>query len=102
VVESLVGRVLIDLSLVSLVIASITEVAADVREKPMPRFLSGRLAALPPSHPATALGLVGIVGVVLGVLYEFLFHSLPGGRLVVGLVAITAFLFAGGFVIGGE
>jgi len=99
-VESLIGRILIDLSLVLLVVASVVEVAADVRDGPMPRFLSGWLASLPPSDPATVLGLLGILGVLLGVVYEFLFFSLPGGRLVIGLVAIVAFLFAGGFVIG--
>ena len=101
-VESLVGRVLIDLSLVSLVLASIVEVAADVRDEPMPRFLSGTLASLPSTHPGTVLGLAGIVGVLLGVVYEFLLYGLPGGRFVVGAVAIVAFLFAGGYVIGGD
>jgi hypothetical protein len=101
-VESFVGRVVIDLSLVFLVVASIVEVAADVRDRPMPQFLSGGLANLPSSHPATVLGLLGVLGVVLGVAYEFLFHGLPGGRFVVGLVAIVAFLFAGGYLIGGD
>jgi hypothetical protein len=100
-VESLIGRVLIDAALLALVLASIVEVAADVRDGPMPRFLSGTLAGFPTSDPATVLGLFGLGGFMLGILYEFLFHSLPGGRLVVGLVAVTAFLFAGGFIIGG-
>ena len=100
-VESLIGRVLIDAALLALVLASIVEVAADVRDGPMPRFLSGSLASLPTSDPATVLGLVGLVGFLLGMVYEFLFFSLPGGRLIIGLVAIIAFLFAGGFIIGG-
>ena len=101
-VESLVGRVVLDLSLVSLVVASIIEVAADVRGKPMPRFLSGTLGNLPSSHPATVLGLLGILGVLLGVAYEFLLYGLPGGRFIVGIIAIVAFLFAGGYLISGE
>jgi hypothetical protein len=101
-VESLAGRVILDLSLVSLVVASITEVAADVRGKPMPQFLSGTLGDLPSSHPATVLGLLGVLGVVLGVLYEFLLYGLPGGRFIVGIIAIVAFLFAGGYLINGD
>jgi hypothetical protein len=99
-VESLVGRVIIDAALLALVVASIVEVAADVRDRPMPRFLSGALAGLPSSDPATVLGLFGVLGVVLGVAYEFLFFGLPGGRFVVGLVGVVAFLFAGGYLIG--
>jgi len=100
-VESLIGRILIDVALLALVVASVVEVAADVRDGPMPRFFSGALAGFPTSDPATVLGLFGIGGFLLGVVYEFLFFSLPGGRLVIGLVAIVAFLFAGGFIIGG-
>jgi hypothetical protein len=99
-VESLVGRVIIDASLFALVVASIIEVAADVREKPMPTFLSGALGALPSSDPATVLGLFGILGYLLGVVYEVLFFGLPGGRFVVGLVGVVAFLFAGGYLLG--
>jgi hypothetical protein len=101
-VESLIGRVVLDLSLLALVVASIVEVAADVRDKPMPRFLSGALGALPPSDPATVLGLLGIGGFLLGVAYEFLLYGLPGGRFIVGIIAIVAFLFAGGYLINGD
>jgi acid phosphatase family membrane protein YuiD len=101
-VESFAARVIIDLSLVFLVVASVIEVAADVRDTPMPQFLSGTLGSLPSSHPATVLGLLGVLGVVLGVVYEVLFFGLPGGRFVVGAVAIVAFLFAGGYLISGD
>lgn len=101
-VESLVGRVIIDAALLALVLASIIEVVADVRDKPMPQFLSGALGGLPSSDPATVLGLFGILGYLLGVAYEYLFFGLPGGRFVVGIVAIVAFLFAGGYLIGGD
>ncbi|MFB6084805.1 MAG: hypothetical protein ABEJ94_11240 [Halorientalis sp.] len=102
-VKSTIARVLLDAAIVSLILASIVEVIVDVREIDTPEFLPSVLAELSPSEPATALGVGGIVVLVLGIAVEMvLVGPLPGGRFLVGAIAILGFLFTGGFLIGGE
>jgi len=96
-VESFAVRIMLDLSIVMVIFGSLVEVASDVRSSPMPEFLPWPLSALPPCHPATALALGGTVGMLLGVI---LAGPLPGGRVFVGVIALIAFLFAGGFIVG--
>lgn len=96
----LVSRVLLDTGIVSLILASIVQVYADVSGKPMPAFLPPALARLRTAEPATALALAGLSLFVLGFLVEMVLTGLaPGGRIVVGLIAVISFLFAGGFVL---
>jgi len=99
-VESFLARVILDVSILSLIVASIVEVYADVRQSAMPEFLPAPLSSLPPSHPATALATAGVAGLSLGILLTL--DPLPGGRLFVGTIAVIAFLFSGGFIVGGE
>ncbi|RXK47296.1 hypothetical protein [Halorientalis pallida] len=100
-VESFFARVLLDLAIVSLILASIVEVIVDVRGMDTPEFLPSTLAGLSPSEPATALGVGGIALLVLGIVIEMgLFGPLPGGRFLVGTIAVLAFLLTGGFLIG--
>jgi hypothetical protein len=99
-VDSFMARVVLDLSILSLIVASIVEVYADVREKAMPEFLPSPLSNLPPCHPATALATAGVVGLALGIVMTL--NPLPGGRLFVGVIAVIAFLFSGGFIVGEE
>lgn len=100
VVESTVARVLLDAAIVSLILASIVEVVVDVRGMNPPTFLPSSLAKLSPSEPATAFGVGGIAMLVLGIVIEMgLFGPLPGGRFLVGTIAVLAFLLTGGFLI---
>jgi hypothetical protein len=102
-VESTVARVLLDAAIVSLILASIVEVIVDVRDMDTPTFLPAPLARLSPSEPATAFGVGGIAMLVLGIVIEMgLFGPLPGGRFLVGTIAVLAFLLTGGFLIGEE
>lgn len=97
---SFVARMILDLSILVLIVASIVEVYADVRDSRMPEFLPAPLSGLPPCDPATALATGGVLGLVVGSLLTL--NPLPGGRLFVGTIAVIAFLFAGGFIVGGE
>ncbi|WP_336001625.1 hypothetical protein [Halorientalis halophila] len=97
--NSLIGGLLLNAAIVALILASIVEVIVDVREMDAPRFLPHRLADLPPSEPATALGAAGVGLLVVGLVAEMAVNPLPGGHLFVGLIAIVAFLFSGGFVV---
>jgi hypothetical protein len=98
-VESFAVRVLLDASIAALIVGSLVEVAADVRQSGLPEFLPTPLSNLPPCDPATVLALGGLVGLAVGVL---LTGPLPGGRVFVGFIAIVAFLFSSGFFIGGN
>ena len=97
-VKSFVVRVVMDLSILLLIVASIVEVYADVRGSEMPEFLPAPLSGLPSCHPATALATAGVVGLAIGVLMAL--NQLPGGRMFVGVIAVIAFLFSGGFIVG--
>lgn len=101
-VESAIARVLLDAAIVSLILASIVEVIIDVRGIQTPKFLPAALAGLSPSEPATALGVGGIVLLVLGLVIEMISGPLPGGRFLIGTIAILAFLLTGGFIIGDD
>lgn len=101
-VESAVARVLLDASIVTLILASIVEVIVDVRGMDTPQFLPAVLSGLSPSEPATALGVGGIAMLVLGMIVEMISAPLPGGRFLIGLIAIIAFLLTGGFLFGEE
>ena len=93
-------KLLMTIGIVLLILASVVETAADVREMDMPRFLPDPLADLPSNHPATALGVAGVAALVLGLALEMAIISglLPGGRLIVGGVAVVAFLLSGGYI----
>lgn len=98
--ETLVGRILLDGAIVALILSSLTEVYVDVSGREVPAFLPSRLAALPPSEPATALSLAGVGLLALGVVLELaVAGEVPSGRLLVGFIALVSFLFAGGFVV---
>jgi len=99
-VNSFVAQIMIDVSLVLLILGAILEAVVDIREMNPPQFLPPMLGNLPSSDPATALGIPGIGLFVLGLGLETLTWALPGGRFVVGLVAIVAFLMGGGYVFG--
>lgn len=99
-VKSLFVRLILDAAIVMLIVASIVEVYADVSSSPLPEFLPAPLSGLPPCDPATALATGGVGGLLLGVLLTL--DPLPGGRLFVGVIALVAFLFSGGFIVGGE
>jgi len=101
-VENAIAGWLMNISLVLLILGSIVEVAVDIGDMDTPEFLPAPLSGLPPSHPATALATVGIVVLLAGIGLEMSAHPLPGGRVVVGVIAVIAFLFAGGFVFSGE
>lgn len=102
-VRSAIARVLLDAAIVALILASIVEVIIDVRGIDTPEFLPSTLAGLSPSEPATALGVGGIAVLVLGIVVEMaLVGPLPGGRFLVGTIAVLAFLLTGGFLIGEE
>lgn len=94
-------KILMSVGIVLLIVGAVLEVAADVRGAEGPRFLPAPLADLPSTHPATAFGVAGVAALVLGFLVEMALVSgqLPGGRFVVGLIAVVAFLFAGGYVV---
>lgn len=95
-------KILMSLGIVLLILGSIVEVAIDIGDMNAPRFLPAPLSGLPSSHPATALGVAGIGALVVGLVVEMgaLGNPLPGGRLIVGIVAVVAFMFAGGYVFG--
>jgi hypothetical protein len=95
-----VARLVLDLSIILLILASIVEVVVDYRGLNIDVSLPDRLATMPSSEPATALAAGGVVLLVLGVLLTL--SPLPGGRLVTGIIALIAFLFMGGFVISEE
>lgn len=99
-VESIIARVILDLSIVLLILGSIVELVVDLRGMETSEFLPEPLSEYPPSHPAMALATAGVVGLLLGTLLEL--NPLPGGRIVVGTIGIVAFLFAGGFVLEDE
>jgi hypothetical protein len=99
-VESAAIRLLLDGSIALVIVASIVEVYADVSSGPVPEFLPAPLSGLPPCDPATALATAGGGGLVLGVALTL--NPLPGGRLLVGVIAVIAFLFSGGFIVGSE
>ncbi|WP_299269762.1 hypothetical protein [Halorientalis sp.] len=102
-VESMVARVLLDAAIVALILASVVEVIVDVRGMDTPTFLPGRLAELSPSEPATALGVGGTAMLIFGIIIEMgLFGPLPGGRFLVGTIAVLGFLLTGGFLITEE
>ncbi|WP_157525965.1 hypothetical protein [Halorientalis sp. IM1011] len=102
-VNNIIARVLLDVAIVALILASLVEVIVDVRGMDTPEFLPSVLAGLSPSEPATALGVGGIALLVLGIVVEMaLVGPLPGGRFLVGTIAILGFLLTGGFLIGGE
>lgn len=84
--------------IVLLILGSIVEVAMDIRDGDGPAFLPSPLAELPSSQPATALGVAGVALLVIGVLLRVISHPLPGGHLVIGLIAIVAFLLSGGYI----
>jgi hypothetical protein len=102
VVSSLPVRILLDLALLAIVLGTIAEAVFDVRDSEPPRFLSGTLADLPSYDPATALAIPGIVVWALLTFYEIGFHAVPGGRLILGVLAIVAFLLTGGYIFSGE
>lgn len=93
------ARLILDLAILLLIVASVLEVYVDVSGRQMPEFLPVPLANLPPSQPATALATLGVLGLALGSLVA---SPLPGGRVFVGVIAVIAFLFAGGFLVGGD
>lgn len=97
-------KILMSLGIVLLILGSITEVAIDVGDMNAPEFLPAPLSELPSSHPATALAVGGIAALVVGLVVEMgaMGNPLPGGRIIVAVVAVVAFLFAGGYVIGGS
>lgn len=94
-------KILMSLGIVLLIVGSVFEVAADIRDSPGPKFLPAPLADLPSTHPATAFGVAGIAALVGGLVLEMAIISgqLPGGRVVVGFIAVVAFLFSGGYVV---
>ncbi|MFD1587931.1 hypothetical protein ACFR9U_13160 [Halorientalis brevis] len=91
-------KVLMTAGIVLLIAASLVEVAADVRGSGMPEFLPAPLSGLPSSHPATALGVAGFGALVIGFLLQIISNPLPGGRVIVGSIAVLAFLLSGGYV----
>lgn len=91
-------KALVSAGAVLLILASILELIVDVRGMDLPEFLPDALADLPPSDPVTALGLGGVLLVLLGTLLNL--DPLPGGRLLVAVISLLAFLLAGGFVFG--
>ena len=93
-------KVLMTAGIVLLIVASLVEVAADVRGSGMPEFLPAPLSGLPSSHPATALGVAGVAAMVIGFVLEIVSNPLPGGRVIVGSIAVLAFLLSGGYVAG--
>jgi len=101
-VESIVARIMLDLSIVLLIAASVTEVVVDVRGGPDVPALPPRLRELPSSDPGTALAAAGVCLLALGTLIELVVNVLPGGRLIVAFVGLVAFLFTGGFVVDEE
>jgi len=94
-------EVLMTAGIVLLIVASIVEVAADVRDSGMPQFLPAPLSGFPSSHPATAVAVAGLAAFLIGFVLEIVSRPLPGGHLIVGSIAALAFLLSGGFV-GGE
>ena len=98
---SFAARIFLDAAIVVLILASIVEVVVDVRGIQTPQFLPRALAEQPPSEPATALGALGVGLLAFGTIVEMgLFTgALPGGRVLIGSIAVLAFLFAGGFVV---
>lgn len=95
-------NLLFDLSIVMLIVASITEVTVDIREMETPRFLPGTIGSFPPSHPAMAAGLIGLLALALGTVLTLTVGTLDTGRLIVAVIALLGFGLAGGFVLGGE
>ena len=91
-------KALVTVGAVLLILASILELVADVGGMDLPEFLPAALSDLPPSDPVTALGLGGVLLVALGTLLNL--DPLPGGRLLVAVVSLLAFLLAGGFLFG--
>lgn len=86
--------------IVLLIVGSLVEVGLDVSGRASPTFLPEPLSGLPPTDAATALGVGGMALLVMGLVLTMLSNPLPGGRLIVGVIAVIAFLFAGGFVVG--
>jgi hypothetical protein len=93
-------KVLMTVGIVLLILASLVETAADISGRDLPRFLPAPLADFPSTHPATLLGVAGVAALVVGLVLELAWVSglLPGGRVVVGLIAVFAFLLSGGYV----
>lgn len=105
-VFSQAARILLDASIVLLIAASLVEVYIDVSDRSPSSFLPPVLARYPPSEPATAIALGGGVVFVLGFAVELAVAYgargaivPPGGRILIFLLALVSFLFAGGFVV---
>ncbi|WP_247005900.1 hypothetical protein [Halorientalis litorea] len=105
-VFSQAARILLDASIVLLIVASLVEVYIDVSDRSPSSFLPPVLARYPPSEPATAIALGGGVVFVLGFAVELAVAYgargaivPPGGRILIFLLALVSFLFAGGFVV---
>lgn len=94
-------KLLMSAGIALLILASVVEVVVDLRDVDSPHFLPDVLAAQPPSEPATALGAAGMGALVIGLLAEMLVLSnpLPGGRVLVGLIACLGFLLVGGYLV---
>lgn len=88
------------LGIALLIVGSLVEVVLDVGDRASPTFLPAPLSGLPPTDVATALGGGGFAILLLGVAGRMATGPLPGGHLLIGLIATVAFLFAGGFVVG--
>lgn len=108
-VFSQAARILLDASIILLIVASLAEVYIDVSDRTPSSFLPPVLARYPPSEPATAIALGGGVAFVLGFTVELAAAYgargaiiPPGGRILIFLLALVSFLFAGGFVVSDE
>jgi hypothetical protein len=99
-VESGVAQILMDASIVILILGSVIEAVVDIRDADPPEFLPAPLSSFRASHPATLVGVPGLLLLVVGILLESLTFALPGGRFVVGLIAVIAFLTSAGYLIG--
>lgn len=99
-VESAVAGILMNVSIGLLILGSVIEAVVDIREMDPPEFLPAPLSGFRASHPATVVGVPGLLLLVVGVLFEWLTFALPGGRFVVGLIATFAFLTSSGYFIG--
>lgn len=95
-----IPRYLLDASILLFIVASLVQVYFDIADREAPSFLPAVLANQRPSEPATVLAVGSVVLFALGFVIEMaLTGLLPGGRILVWLLAGLSFLFAGGFVV---